>query len=97
MIYTIVLYASEIWTTTISDEQKVDIFKRKVFVKILFGQKKNRSTRLWELWINLELWELFSEADIEAMLKSKRISWTGHIWRAQDQTRGNNMEDPLGH
>jgi len=33
----------------------------------------------------LELWELFSEADIVAILKSKHISWAGHIWRAQDQ------------
>lgn len=75
---------SETWTTTKTDEQKVDIFKRKVLRKI-FGPKKNRSTGLWERQTNLELRELLSEADIVATLKSKRIICAEHIWRAQDQ------------
>lgn len=46
MIYTIVLYASETWTTTISDEQKVAIFEKKVLRYYLDKKKKNRSTGL---------------------------------------------------
>ena len=53
--------------------------------KDIWPQKKDHYTGLWELRTNLELRELFSEADIEARLKSKRICWIGHIWRAQDQ------------
>jgi hypothetical protein len=68
----------------------------------IFGPKKDRSTGLWERRTDLELRELFSEADIVATLKSKRISWAGHIWRAQDQITGEatkwipNGKRPLG-
>jgi len=75
---------SETWTTTKTDEQKVAIFERKVIRKI-FCPKKERSTGLCEQWTNLELRELFNEAGIAAKLKSNRISWARHIWRAQDQ------------
>jgi len=43
MIRPIVLYASETWTTTKTDEQKVAIFERKIF-----GPKKDCSTGLRE-------------------------------------------------
>ena len=51
----------------------------------IFGIKKDRSIGLWEWRTNLKLRELFSEADIVAMLKSKCISWAGHIWKLQNQ------------
>lgn len=51
----------------------------------IFGPTKYLSTGLKERQTNLELREVFGEADIVAMLKSKRISLAGHIWRVQDQ------------
>jgi len=59
MIRPIVPYASETWTTTKTDKQKVAIFERKVLRKI-FGPKKYHSTGLWERRTNLELRELLN-------------------------------------
>jgi len=85
MIRPIVLYASETWTTTKTYVQKVAIFERKVLRKI-FGPTKYGLTGLWERrTTKLKLRELLKEADIVATLKSKRISWAGYIWSAQDQ------------
>lgn len=62
----IALYASKTWTTIKADEQKVIIFERKILLKT-FGPKKYRVTDLWERRTNLELKELFGQADIKQL------------------------------
>jgi len=38
---------------------------------------------------NAELKELCNETNIVGVLKSRRLSWTGHLWRAEDRIVNN--------
>lgn len=49
----------------------------------IFGPKKNEETNEFELRTNDDLYELYNQPDIVAVMKSKRIGWAGHVSRAE--------------
>ena len=42
-------------------------------------------TNEYERRTNAELKELLNETDIVGILKSRRLSWAGHVWRAKNK------------
>lgn len=73
-------YGCETWSITKGDEEKLNIFERKVLRRIydpVFenGEYKRRT--------NQELYQMFYKPIISWYLKSKRLEWAGHIWRLE--------------
>jgi len=87
MIRLIAIYASETWATTKTDEQNLAKFERKVLRQI-FGPRRNQNTGEYERRKNKEVISMLEDSDIIVTIKSKRISWAGHVWRGQEQTIG---------
>jgi len=83
LVRPVVLYACGSWATTKSDENKLMIFERKILLRI-FGRKRNEESG-YEIWSNRELIVLFNDINIVATLKSQRLKWAGHVWRAEGQ------------
>jgi len=59
------------------------IIERKILRRI-FGPKRNDEGG-YEIRSDRELNTLFNKSNIAATLKSQRIRWAGHIWRAEGQ------------
>jgi len=78
------LYACGAWATTKSDEKRLLLFERRILRKI-YGSKRNEEN-IYERRTNEELRAIFKEPNIVGILKSRRISWAGHVWRAEGQT-----------
>jgi hypothetical protein len=60
------------------------IFESKIIRKI-FSLKNNTDNNEYERRTNAELKELFDKTDIVGVLKSRRLSWTRHVWIAKDR------------
>jgi len=85
LIRPVVLYACGAWASTKSDEKRLLIFERKILRRI-YGPKRNEEENIYERRTNAELKEIFNEPNIVGILRSRRISWAGHVWRAEGQT-----------
>lgn len=59
------------------------IFEKNI-LRRTFGPKRNKEGS-YEIRLNRELNTLFNKPSIVATLKSQRIRWAGHVWRAKDQ------------
>ncbi|KAL4154176.1 hypothetical protein QTP88_002009 [Uroleucon formosanum] len=78
----IVTYACETWSTTQGDEEKLLVFERKVLRKI-YGPARNELTGDYERRKNTNLESLYNKPNVKCFLKSKRMEWAGHVWRAE--------------
>ncbi|KAL4098105.1 hypothetical protein QTP88_022774 [Uroleucon formosanum] len=82
LIRPVALYACGAWATTVTDENRLATFERKVLRRI-FGPKRN-ALGDFELRTNREVEELYGETNINGVLKSSRLgmSWSYvEIWR----------------
>ncbi|KAJ4429399.1 hypothetical protein ANN_21556 [Periplaneta americana] len=70
----------ETWTITLREEQRFRVFENKVLRKIL-GAKRDEVTGEWRKLHNTELHALYSSPDIIRNIKSRRLSWAGHVAR----------------
>lgn len=77
----IVLYTYGAWASNKSEENKLMIFVRKFLGKI-FGSKKNNEWG-YKIRPNRKLTTLFNDPNIMVTLKSQRINWAEHVWRAE--------------
>lgn len=57
--------------------------KEKYYVESM-GPKNEENT--YKQRTNAELRAIFNETNIVGILKNSRISWSGHVWRAEGQT-----------
>ncbi|KAJ4441727.1 hypothetical protein ANN_11585 [Periplaneta americana] len=80
VILPVVLYGCETWTLTLREEHRLRVFENKVFRKI-FGAKRDEVTGEWRKLYNTELHALYSSPDIIRNIKSRRLSWAGHVAR----------------
>jgi len=73
----VVVYGSECWVLTENIKQKLLVFERRLLRRI-FGpmQKTNRE---WRQKTNEELENLINHENIVRHIKSKRLSWVGHL------------------
>ena len=51
----------------------------------IFGPKRDEATREWRKLHNEELNDLYSSSSIVRVIKSRRMSWAGHVARMGDR------------
>jgi hypothetical protein len=78
-----VTYACCTWATTAGDENKLNIFERKVLRKI-YGPVYNPDTQVWERRSNEQIQQLYGKGNIVQFVKGTRLEWAGHVWRADN-------------
>ncbi|KAJ4436531.1 hypothetical protein ANN_16562 [Periplaneta americana] len=80
VILPVLLYGCETWTLTLREEHRLRVFENKVLRKV-FGAKRDEVTGEWRKLHNTELHALYSSPDIIRNIKSRRLSWAGHVAR----------------
>jgi hypothetical protein len=63
-------------------EHRLRVFEYRVLRKI-FGPKRDKVTGEWRKLHNEELYGLYSSPHIIRVIKSRRISWAGHVARME--------------
>ncbi|KAL4127579.1 hypothetical protein QTP88_011746 [Uroleucon formosanum] len=75
----VLAYGCETWSVTKGDEEKLLIFERKILRRIYGPIYENGDYRIRT---NGEIYQLFQKPNIKAFIRSKRLEWAGHLWRA---------------
>ncbi|KAJ4438175.1 hypothetical protein ANN_14114 [Periplaneta americana] len=83
-------YGCETWTLTLREEQRLRVFENKVLRKI-FGAKRDEVTGEWRKLHNTELHALYSSPDIIRNIKSRHLSWAGHVARMGESRNANSL------
>jgi hypothetical protein len=78
IILPVVLYGCETWSLTLREEHRLRVFANRV-LKRIFGPKRNDVTGEWRKLHNEELHNFYSSQNIIRHMKSRRVSWTGHM------------------
>jgi hypothetical protein len=80
---TVVLYGCETWSLKLKNEHRLRLFENRVLrvYRRIFGPERDESTRGWRKFHNEELHNLFSSPNIIRMIKSRGLSWMGHVAR----------------
>jgi len=90
LIRPVALYACGAWATTMTDENRLATFERKVLRRI-FGPKRN-ALGDFKLRTNRDV-ELYGETNIIGVLKRSRLGWAGYVWRSRGPNRiGHRLE-----
>jgi hypothetical protein len=76
-----VTYGSETWTLTMSDENQLRIFERKILRRI-YGPTQNLDGT-WRIKTNDELRVRMGQEDIIKFIKSQRLRWAAHVIRME--------------
>jgi hypothetical protein len=77
VILPVVLYGCETWPLTSREEHRLRVFENIVLRKI-FGSKREEDGS-WRKLHNDELHSLHSSPNIVRVIKSRRLSWAGHV------------------
>jgi hypothetical protein len=80
IILPVVLYGCETWSLTLREEHRLRVFENRV-VRRIFGPTRDEVTGKWSTLHNGELHNLYSSPDIIRQIKSRRMSWAGHVAR----------------
>jgi hypothetical protein len=81
LIRPVLLYGCETWAINRYNEEKIEIFERKVLRKI-YGPTCD--TGRWRIRYNNELYQLFGEPDIIREIKARRVKFLGHLSRTNE-------------
>jgi hypothetical protein len=79
VILPVVLYGYETWSLTLREEHRLRVFENRV-LKRMFGPKR-KIDGSWRKLHNDELHSLYSSPNIVMVIKSRRMSWAGHVAR----------------
>jgi hypothetical protein len=80
IILPVVLYGCEIWSLTLREERRPRVFENRV-LRTVFGPKREEVAGEWRKLHNEELNDLYSLPNIVRVVKSRRMSWAGHVAR----------------
>jgi hypothetical protein len=83
MILPVVLYGCETWSLTLREEQRLQVSEN----RRIFGSKGHEVTGGWTKLHNEELHNLHFSPSIIRMIKSRRMSWTGHVARMGEKRK----------
>jgi hypothetical protein len=77
IILPLVLYGFKTWSLTLGEEHRLRGFEKRMLRKI-FGTKREEDGS-WRKLHNDELHSLYSSLNIIRVIKSRRMSWAGHM------------------
>ena len=83
VIRPVVVYGSECWVLTENIKQKLLVFERRLLRRIFGPTQKTNGE--WRQKTNEELENLINYENIVRHIKSKRLSWVGHVERMPDE------------
>jgi hypothetical protein len=86
IISTVVLYGCETWSLTLREERKLRVFENRVLRKV-FAPKRDEVTGERRKLHNEELNDLCSLPNFVRVVKSRRMSWAGHVARMGEDRR----------
>jgi hypothetical protein len=78
IILPVVLYGGETWSLILREEQRLRVSEKREQRKT-FGPKRNEVIRGWRKLHNEEFCKFYSLPSIIRMIKSRRMSWEGHV------------------
>ena len=79
----VILYGCETWSVTFREEYRLRVFEKRVLSKI-FGSERNEVIEQWRKLHNEKLNDLYSSPNIILVIKSRRMSWAGHVARMEE-------------
>jgi PAS domain-containing protein len=74
------LYGCETWSLILREEHRLRVFENRVLRRI-FGPKRDEVTGQWRKLYIRESHDFYSSPDIIRRIKSRRMSWAGHVAR----------------
>jgi hypothetical protein len=72
------LYGCGNWSLTLREECRLSELQNRVLRRI-FGTKKDEVKEEWRKLYNEQLNDLYRSHNIVQVIKSRRISWAGHV------------------
>jgi len=84
IILPVVLYGCETWSLTWREERKLRVFEN-MLLRRIFGPWRDEVTGVWRRLHNEELNDLYSSPNIVRVIKSRRMSWAGHVARMVEE------------
>jgi hypothetical protein len=75
------MYGCESWSLIKNEENKINIFERKILRKI-YGPTNDNG--VWRIRYNQELYGLYNKPDIIKMDKAARLRWLGYLYRTEE-------------
>ena len=75
-------YASETWILTKRDRKLINIFKRKVYRRIL-GPVYDSENENWRILTNKEIYAMVKKPTITETIRLNRLRWFGHVQRME--------------
>jgi hypothetical protein len=76
-----------IWSLTLREEHRLRVFENRVLRRI-FRPKRDEVTDEWRKLHNEELRDLYSSPSIIRIIKSRRMTWEGHVARMGEKRNG---------
>jgi hypothetical protein len=83
LVRPVAVYGSECWVLTENTKQKLLVFERKILRRI-FGPKQKINGE-WRIKTNEKLENAIRHENIVRHIKSKRLSWLGHVERMPNE------------
>ena len=77
------LYECETWSLALREERRLRVFANRVLRRI-FGPKREEVTREWRKLRKEELNDLYCSPSIFWVIKSRRMTWVGHVAHVGD-------------
>jgi hypothetical protein len=84
-----VLYGCETWSLTLREQYRLKVFQNRVSRRI-FRQKRDEIIGGWRKMHNEELHNLYLSTSVIRTIKSRRMTWAGHVarmWRGRQKKR----------
>jgi hypothetical protein len=80
IILPVVLYGCETWSLALREEHGLGVFENRALRRIS-GPKRDEVTGEWTKLHNEELHDLYSSPNVIRIIKSRRMTWAGHVAR----------------
>jgi len=84
IIQPIVTYGCETWAMTVTEQNRLLVFERRVLRKI-YGQTQDNDGA-WRIKTNEELENLINKTNVLRFIKSQRLHCAGHVIRMETRT-----------